>query len=89
MADTSDLTTEDGERTKCPICEGRIRATLEEFLDKLVLSADCEHIVTDDLDDARMAVVEDGFWVGLGETTIYCENGHTHEEMIDSARVKG
>lgn len=63
------------ERAECPICGGRIQATREEYLDKLVLSADCQDVMSD------------GSWTGAGDTRIYCENDCTQAEMIEAARV--
>jgi hypothetical protein len=57
--------------TRCPICGGRIQATRTEYLDGLVLSADCQEVVSD------------GTWAGSGDARIYCENDCTQAEMID------
>ena len=56
--------------TECPICGGRIQATRDEYFDRLILSDDCE------------SVVSDGVWVGSDLTRIYCENDHEQAEMI-------
>jgi len=56
---------------RCPICGGGIQATSEVYLVNLML-------------DKKGDVVDDGEDSGCyGETTIYCENDHTHEEMIN------
>ena len=57
--------------TRCPLCGSRIQATRAEYLDGLVLSADCQEVVSD------------GTWAGSGDARIYCANDHTQAEMID------
>ncbi len=59
---------------KCPICGGKLQATMEQFTVGVVL---------DDSGD----VVAFGQDAGVGESTrVYCENDHTHAEMI--AKIK-
>jgi len=56
----------------CPICGGDIQSTRESYYKHLRLSPDGQDVV----DDGRSSDVD-------GDSTVYCENDHTQEEMID------
>jgi len=58
---------------ECPICKGEIQATRTEYMRKLVL-------------DASGFIESDGEYDGSGDTCIYCENDHTHDEMIEALK---
>jgi hypothetical protein len=56
-------------RTECPICGGRLLATVEEYRNDVVVSDDFSQLVDGGDDD------------GVGDWRVYCENDHTEEDM--------
>ena len=55
----------------CPNCGGDIQSTRESYYKHLRLSPDGQDVV----DDGRSSDVD-------GDSTVYCENDHTQEEMM-------
>lgn len=58
----------------CPICGGTIQSTRAEWMTDLVLSAD------------GTEVVDAGEWSDTGETSVYCDNDHSQQDMVDHLR---
>jgi len=60
--------------TRCPICGGELQATLEDFANHVVLAQSGELV---DYQDA-----------GCGAVCVYCENGHTEDEIHSARKMR-
>lgn len=59
---------------RCPICDGQLQATCESYLINTTL-------------DKEGGVIDIGDDCGCyGDTIVYCENDHTHEQIL--AKIK-
>jgi len=64
----------------CPICGGQLEATRTE------------HLINPILDEEGIVIHAGDSWPSIqggvyGDTRVFCQNGHTHEEMTE--RING